>query len=198
MPGLLASALRRRAVLRAALASVAAAAVAAIVVAAHPWPRHGADQIRHLVKWPACAAVTVKPAQAPVRWRHAEEHAIIDCEMLGPWVAYARFNDRQALRADLLAASPASAVCIYGGGTEVAVNGLEAHQFPALCHQLTASVSTGSPGCPTSPAGPPSTATSGRRNARHAVTCKPSTGLSRTTSVTPRRDSPTGIGKGHY
>jgi hypothetical protein len=116
---------------------VTLAATAAIAVALHPWPRHGAEQIRHLVNWPPdCADVTANPVRGPGRWPHADEEMFIDCEMLGPWVRYARFSDRQALERDLLAASPASAVCVYGGGTEVAVNGLEAHQFPKLCREL--------------------------------------------------------------
>jgi hypothetical protein len=137
----LASRMRRKNLLGAvAMASailVTPAATVAIVVALHPWPRHGADQIRHLVKWPPdCADVTANAVRGPDRWPHADQEMFIDCEMLGPWVRYARFRDRQALERDLLAASPASAVCIYGRGTEVAVNGLEAHQFPALCRKL--------------------------------------------------------------
>jgi hypothetical protein len=150
------------------LALAAAVAVAAVVVVWHPWPRHGADQIRHLVGWPACAAVTVKPARAPDWWPHAQQHTIVDCEMLGPWVAYARFPDRRTLKADLLAASPGSAVCVYGRGTEVAVNGLEAHQFPKLCHQLHGDRIDGVVGLPDFPGGTTmdSTNRAARRQAR--------------------------------
>jgi hypothetical protein len=109
------------------------APVIAAVVLWHPWPRHGADRIRHLVDWPACASVTESHSD---RWRDADEDTLIECEMLGPWVEHARFPSHAALRSDLLAASPSSAVCIYGDGTEVAINGLEAHQFPKLCRKL--------------------------------------------------------------
>ena len=134
---------------------------AAVVVTAHPWPRRGADRIRHLVTWPACASITVKPFRAP--WPHAERDTLIDCEMLGPWVRYARFKSPQALKGDLLAAAPDSAVCIYGDGTEVAVNGLEANQFPRLCRQLHGARIDGVVGLPDIPGG-----TTGDSNVRAA------------------------------
>jgi hypothetical protein len=109
------------------------------------------DQIRHLVNWPACASITVEPVRGA--WPHAEQDALIDCEMLGPWVRYARFKSPQALKTDLLAASPDSAVCIYGDRTEVAVNGLEAHQFPALCRALHGVRVDGVVGLPDIPGG---------------------------------------------
>jgi hypothetical protein len=133
------------------LAAVLGAVVAALLVEVHPWPRHGVDQIRHLVNWPACASITVEPVRGA--WPHAEEDALIDCEMLGPWVRYARFKSPQALKTDLLAASPDSAVCIYGDRTEVAVNGLEAHQFPALCRALHGVRVDGVVGLPDIPGG---------------------------------------------
>ena len=83
--------------------------------------------------------------------------------MLGPWVRYARFKNRRALKADLLAAPPGSAVCIYGQGTEVAVNGLEAHRFPALCAGLHGVRIDGVVGLPEIPGGP--TADSNQRAA---------------------------------
>jgi hypothetical protein len=153
MPGLLVKALRLQAVLRAMLALAAAVALAAMAIAWHPWPRHGADRLRHLVQWPACAAVTVEPVRVPDAWPHAKGHTMVDCEMLGPWVAYARFPDRRALQTDLLAASPDSAVCLYGHGTEVAVDGLDAQQFRKLCNQLHGDRIDGVAGLPDYPGG---------------------------------------------
>lgn len=105
------------------------------VVAVHPWPRHGADRVEHLVDWPACIDVVTERAPTGAgAWPHAREQARIDCENLGPWVGYARFASTADLRTDLLHTPPRSAVCI--AGTEVVVNGLEAHQFPKLCRKL--------------------------------------------------------------
>jgi hypothetical protein len=122
----------------AALLSTAliAVLVTATVYVVHPWPRHGVDQIRHLVDWPRdCESITATvPYGAP--WRQAEQDIFIECQFMGPAVEYARFKDRRALKADLLAASPDRAVCIYGGGTEVAVDELDPGQFAALCQQL--------------------------------------------------------------
>lgn len=144
------------------VAAILVTVVATIVVTTHPWPRRGADQIRHLVNWPPdCASITVEPSHAP--WPHADQDTFLDCEMLGPWVRYARFKNRRALKADLLAAPPGSAVCIYGQGTEVAVNGLEAHRFPALCAGLHGVRIDGVVGLPEIPGGP--TADSNQRAA---------------------------------
>jgi hypothetical protein len=123
-----------------------------VVLHIHPWPRRGADRVRHLVDWPDCARITVDSGRR--EWPRAEEDTWIDCENLGPWVKYARFASNEDMRHDLLAVSPESAVCIYGDGdTEVAVNGLEAHQFPKLCDKLHGKRVDGVVGLPDFPGG---------------------------------------------
>jgi hypothetical protein len=54
----------RRAAPLAPLAAVLGAVVAALLVEVPPWPRHGVDQIRHLVNWPARASITVATRRA--------------------------------------------------------------------------------------------------------------------------------------
>jgi hypothetical protein len=117
----------------------------------HPWPRHGVDQIRHLVNWPACASITVEPVRGA--WPHAEQDALIDCEMLGPWVTYARFKSPQALT------EPRS--------LSTAWKHISSRRYVAHCTEYASTESSGSR---TYRAASPVRATSGPRDASRGAT----------------------------
>jgi hypothetical protein len=116
-----------------------------------PWPRHGVDQIRHLVSWPACASITVEPVRGA--WPHAEQDALIDCEMLGPWVTYARFKSPQALT------EPRS--------LSTAWKHISSRRYVAHCTEYASTESSGSR---TYRAASPVRATSGPRDASRGAT----------------------------
>jgi hypothetical protein len=131
--------------------AIAVAVVVAAVAVVQLRPRHGTSRIKHLLDWSAC--VSIETHDAPGVWPHAEQHRRLVCQNLGPTVEYARFAGRAQLRTDLLAHPPDDAVCVYGDGKEVAVNGLEAHQFPRLCAKLGGRRVDGVVGLPELPSG---------------------------------------------
>lgn len=116
---------------------VAAAAVAAGVHLVLQRPHTGAERIRHLIAWPDdCAAITVdRPLGGDgSEWRHTVDAALIQCQMLGPFVIYARFaSARERDRQLGLFPPPDEAYCTTG--TEVILDGLE-HGFATLCQRL--------------------------------------------------------------
>jgi hypothetical protein len=122
------------------LAAVAGAVV--LVILWHPWPRHGADRVRHLMRWSACVRVVsddVEPRASG--WPHAQEVTDVECEMLGPSFRHARFTSRGDLRRDLLARPPSRRVCVYGD--EVVVDGLELGEITRVCGRLHGDVVDG-------------------------------------------------------
>jgi hypothetical protein len=116
---------------------VAAAVLVAAVLALRP--RHGASEVKLLVNWPqGCADVKIdRAAQPPYlsRWHGVVDHDLIECQVMGPAVFYARFADVTALRRSLAAARPPDAVCRYGA--QLVVDGLDSRaEFARLCQRL--------------------------------------------------------------
>lgn len=124
-------------------AVIVAGAGAAGMAAWHPWPRTGADRIEHAVQWRGdCASIsTTSPALAPEarRWRRATTTAAVSCEFLGPFVIWAQFADRAALRADVLDHPSAAPACI--AGREIVLSYLDDQsRFAAMCRRIDGAV----------------------------------------------------------
>ena len=139
-----------------AFAVVVLAGLAAGALILHPWQRYGVDRVRHLVRWPGdCADVKTEHfSRDDVHhwWPHAVERGEVECEMLGPWIRYARFDTRAALRTDLLHDSQGIPACI--ARRQVVLNGLfHRGQFVALCRQLHGDVVDGVSSAPDPPPG---------------------------------------------
>jgi hypothetical protein len=101
--------------------------VAAVALMLHPWPRPGVDRIDRAVHWPESCADVATRGEITLNWPHATKRATIDCEHLGPFIAYARFRTQADLRTDLIHDAPWGATCI--SGNEVVVDGLDPGQF---------------------------------------------------------------------
>src|SRR4051812_43875235 len=102
---------------RAAVGVGVVCVAAAVVFGLHLYPRQGADRVNHLVRWPGCESVTVDHHDREfyaVAWRGISEAAVLQCNMLGPTVFYARFNDRHLLDRALAAAPPTDSYCVSG------------------------------------------------------------------------------------
>ncbi len=113
--------------------------VAAVLVGrAAIGPQGGIDGVRALIEWPpGCKSVdTIHESKSPVLrdWPHAVERASVHCTVAGPSIFYASFDDERALRHDLLAAPPASGLCLVGA--TVLIDGLDPGQFGPLCREL--------------------------------------------------------------
>jgi hypothetical protein len=120
------------------LALLALAVVAGAVVLWHPWPRRGADRLKHMVSWPGdCRAIETYTAssRSQLGWRHATTTATVVCENLGPSVGYARWPDATTMTTDLHRRPPQHAFCLYGDH-ELALDALEPGQFADLCDEL--------------------------------------------------------------
>jgi hypothetical protein len=110
---------------------VAAGALVAIVMAVHPYPRSGADKIKHMVTWPdGCTSVTTERVW---EFRYADSQAAIQCQMLGPRVDYAHFPSRESLGRQLRSDPPRPEYCVTR--QELVTNGLD-RGFPQLCARL--------------------------------------------------------------
>jgi hypothetical protein len=103
----------------------------------HPWPRSGADRVRHLIAWPAdCESVTIEPVPAGAFvsvWRTSQPLQVIQCQALGPDVLYARFPSDRARDRALRRSAPRGRYCV--SGREVVVDGLDSG-FARLCQRL--------------------------------------------------------------
>jgi hypothetical protein len=103
----------------------------------HPWPRSGADRVRHLIAWPAgCESVTIEsvpPGSLISGWRTDQQRQVIQCQVLGPDVVYARFSNSRARDRALRRSAPRGRYCV--AGREVIVDGLDGG-FPRLCRRL--------------------------------------------------------------
>jgi hypothetical protein len=122
---------------------------AALIFRPWPWPRHGLDRVHHAVHWPESCAEVSTSGEITLNWSHATKRATIDCEYLGPFVAYARFRTQAELRTDLIHDAPWGATCI--AGNEVVVDGLDPGQFDDVCRRLDGHLVDGVKGIP----GPP-------------------------------------------
>jgi hypothetical protein len=123
--------------------------VAAVALMLHPWPRPGVDRIDRAVHWPESCADVATRGEITLNWPHATKRATIDCEYLGPFIAYARFRTQADLRTDLIHDAPWGATCI--SGNEVVVDGLDPGQFDDVCRRLDGHLVDGVKGIP----GPP-------------------------------------------
>lgn len=94
----------------------------------------GVQRVHDLVDWDPSCMVVIDEDSGPRGWERAEAHASIRCEHLGPIVHYARYDDDEALRRDVLEHPPSAATCI--AGREVVVDYLDPGQFAALCRDL--------------------------------------------------------------
>jgi hypothetical protein len=114
--------------------AILAPLVVGVTIWQHPWPRHGLDRVRHAVHWPEdCAEVSTSEG-VTLAWPHATRAVIVECEYLGPFIAYASFSNQADLRADLRDAAPWGATCITGN--EVVIDGLDPGDFDDVCRRL--------------------------------------------------------------
>src|SRR4051812_30741239 len=120
-----------------------AVALGAAVYWLHPWPRTGADRIRHLISWPEeCVKITTEAVAprslSPVgAWSAAQQRVQIQCEVAGPTVTYARFRSVRDRDLALKRHPPTGRYCV--AGREVIINGLDSG-FPDLCDRLSGSL----------------------------------------------------------
>jgi hypothetical protein len=121
----------------------AVGALAFLVVVIHPYPRTGADRVKHAIDWSAgCERISASTPAAgsgyAALWQGlADRRVMLSCEFAGPDALYVRFKTGADLARALRHRPRGKLLCAYG--RELVVDGLD-RGFGAMCRRLSGSL----------------------------------------------------------